>query len=254
MDHTSPRGWNKDQKNRWLLNRSPPYSTQLLKRWCWDMAKTQQTKPLSRVQNPNMKHSTASRCISRSTKTLSGDLHAKYRSNIVPLDILAGGHTPFSSRKAPWKVISSMTSTRDAAPKARRNTPNARRSNQRFDHSGGIFAVTAEASVRGKAMKSLASAESLCYVMSPSSPFTVYNIYIHVYIYTFTHIYIHLYTFIYMYILLSWYIALYRFHHIISHPWLWFCHTFKDDVACYWFMAVLMTFSPWRHVRSCKAR
>jgi hypothetical protein len=175
------------------------------------MAKTQQTKPLSRVQNPNMKHSTASRCISRSTKTLSGDLHAKYRSNMVPLDILASGHTPFSSRKAPWKVISSMTSTRDAAPKARRNTPNARRSNQRFDHSCGIFAVTAEASVRGEAMKSLASAESLCYVMSPSSPFTVYNIYIHVYI-LYTYIYIHSHTFIYIYIHL--YTCIYFYHGI----------------------------------------
>lgn len=175
------------------------------------MAKTQQTKPLSRVQNPNMKHSTASRCISRSTKTLSGDLHAKYRSNMVPLDILASGHTPFSSRKAPWKVISSMTSTRDAAPKARRNTPNARRSNQRFDHSCGIFAVTAEASVRGEAMKSLASAESLCYVMSPSSPFTVYNIYIHVYIlYTYIYIHTHLYTSIYIYIHVYIFIMVYR--------------------------------------------
>ena len=133
-DQASPRGWNKDQKRRLLRKWSPPYSTQLLNRWCCDAANNQHTTAEHVVQNPKAKNNAATKLVTRSNHIGATDV--KYKSIIPVFDILPTGQTPVFSKNASWYNINSMISTKDATPRAKRNTANARRSKQKSDHDG----------------------------------------------------------------------------------------------------------------------
>ena len=133
-DHACPRGWNKDQKKRWLRKWSPPYSTQLLNRWCCDAANNQHITAESWLRKPKVKAKAATKLVTRSNQI--GAIDVKYKSIILVCDILLTGQTPVFSKNASWYNINSMISTKDARPRAKRKTAKARRSKQMSDHDG----------------------------------------------------------------------------------------------------------------------